>query len=213
MLFRYRRYLPHLEIQNSSYFVTFRLAGSVPLKVIENWKSEREEILKLALSNRRSLSEHEKQRLKFLFCAKIDDYSDKGRGDCWLENPGIAQLVVNALRYFDSQRYNLHAWCVMPNHVHVVFTVISDGAETDSDLDRILHSWKSFTSHEANKILARSGTFWQSEYYDHLIRCNEDFGHCVEYTLQNPVKAGLCSHWDQWPWSGCSEKIKLLLST
>jgi REP element-mobilizing transposase RayT len=212
MLFRYRRYLPHLETQDATYFVTFRLEGSVPAKVVENWKSERDEILNLAVTHKRPLSEHEKRRLKYLFCRKIDDYIDKGHGDCWLKNPVIAQLVVKALRYFDSQRYYLHAWCVMPNHVHVVFTVISNGDESDSDLDPILHSWKSFTAHEANKILRRMGKFWQGEYYDHLIRCDEDFGHSVDYTLENPIKAGLCIHWYQWPWSGCSEKIRLLLN-
>lgn len=134
-------------------------------------------------------------------------------GECWLKNPEIAQLVVDALKHFGSKRYNLHAWCVMPNHVHVVFTVISTGQESESELVHILHSWKSYTAHQANKILSRMGEFWQGEYYDHLIRCDEDFGHSVDYTFENPVKAGLCTHWEEWPWSGCSPKIKELLTT
>jgi REP element-mobilizing transposase RayT len=100
----------------------------------------------------------------------------------------------------------------MPNHVHVVFTVKSTGGELDSDLIPILHSWKSFTAHKANKLLKRHGEFWQSEYYDHLIRSEDEFSHYVNYTIQNPVKAGLCHAWREWPWTGCSEMIEMLMT-
>ena len=136
---------------------------------------------------------------------------DQGYGDCWLRNPPITQLVIDALKYFDRERYNLHAWCVMPNHVHVVVTVISTNIEIESDLSNILHSWKSFTSHGANRILSRAGQFWQDESYDHLIRNNEDFWHCIAYTLENPVKAGLCKYWHEWPGTGCSQFINEIL--
>ena len=69
-------------------------------------------------------------------------------------------------------------------------------------LASILHSWKSYTANEANKILRRNGEFWQREYYDHLIRDDRDLDRCVAYTVQNPVKSGLCKLWEDWPWSG-----------
>jgi hypothetical protein len=69
-------------------------------------------------------------------------------------------------------------------------------------LASILHSWKSYTANEANKILHCEGEFWQREYHDHLIRDDEDFDWCIAYTVQNPVKAGLCERWEDWPWSG-----------
>ncbi len=210
MLFRYRN-LPHLEIQSGTYFVTFRIAGSVPRNVIESWRFEREDVQRNAICNKRPLSDHENKRLKYLYSEKIERYMDQGYGDCWLRNPQITQLVIDALRYFDGERYNLHAWCVMPNHVHVVFTAVSTGNELVSDLSKILHSWKSFTSHGANRILGRSGQFWQGESYDHLIRGDEDFWHCIDYTLENPVKAGLCKYWYGWPGTGCSQRIKELL--
>jgi len=211
MLFRRRKTLPHLETNSGTYFVTFRLADSVPKSQIEDWKSEREEIRKNAERQGRRLTEYEEQRLKYVFSEKIEQYLDQGRGECWLKDPVIAQVVIDALKYFDAIRYVLYAWCVMPNHIHVVFKTISKNGDLRSDLIPILHSWKSFTSKRINTILRRQGNFWQHEYYDHLIRSDEEFGHCINYTLQNPVKAGLCTHWQQWPWTGCSDMIKSMM--
>jgi REP element-mobilizing transposase RayT len=100
----------------------------------------------------------------------------------------------------------------MPNHVHVVFSIRAawgagqmDGdaaASGASPLSRLLHAWKSFTSKEANAVLGRVGALWQREYYDHVIRTEREFVRCVEYTLRNPVKAGLCGEGDRWPWAG-----------
>jgi len=121
-ILRCRGYLPHLESLNSTYFLTFRLAGSVPREVIESWKFERKEISKRAKRQSRPHSEYEQERLKYLFSARIEKYLDRLHGECWLKNPVIAQMVVDALKYFEGTRYHLHAWCVMPNHLHVVFT-------------------------------------------------------------------------------------------
>jgi REP element-mobilizing transposase RayT len=121
----------------------------------------------------------------------------------------IARIVASALLHFEGQRYNLAAWCVMPNHVHAVvqpFAGTTGGtpvprAVPDAELPDILHSWKSFTAKEANKLLRRSGDFWQAEYYDHLIRDEADFRHSVRYVLNNPIKAGL----KNWKWVGLGE--------
>jgi REP element-mobilizing transposase RayT len=211
MTLRHRGYLPHLESPNSIYFVTLCLAGSIPAAVSANWRFERENIIKDAQSQKRELSVYERDKLKYLFSSKMEKYLDRHYGDCWLRQPAIAKVVVETLRHFDGTRYSLHAWCVMPNHVHVVFSAISRGMKLDSDLIPILHSWKWFTGHQANKILNRKGPFWQAEYYDHLIRSDEEYAHYIDYTLQNPVKAKLCSDWQDWPWSGCSEKIRSLM--
>jgi REP element-mobilizing transposase RayT len=84
----------------------------------------------------------------------------------------------------------------MPNHVHAV--VWPRPPET---LSRLLHTWKSFSSKNANKLLGREGTLWQSESYDHLIRDDDDHAHCVAYTVNNPVSARLCARPEDWPWS------------
>ena len=117
----------------------------------------------------------------------------------------IAREVASALLHFEGKRYNLAAWCVMPNHVHVVvqpFGGITGGTPVPRcELPDILHSWKSFTAKEANKLLSRSDDFWQAEYYDHLIRNEGDFRHAVRYVLDNPIKARL----KNWKWVGLYE--------
>jgi REP element-mobilizing transposase RayT len=187
------------------------LTGSLPQAVLNGFRSERLAIQSNAKQQQRELSKYEQDRLKYLYSEKIEKYLDELHGDCWLRNPEIAQVVVDALKHFDKSRYHLYAWCVMPNHVHVVFKAISSGGKLDSDLIPILHSWKSFTAHKANKLLKRNGEFWQSEYYDHLIRTEDEFSHYVAYTLDNPVKGKLCNKWHECPWTGCSDEIKAKL--
>jgi REP element-mobilizing transposase RayT len=83
------------------------------------------------------------------------------------------------------------AWCVMPNHVHVLARLFPGVS-----LASVLHSWKSFTAKRANTMLHRGGAFWQREYYDHLIRDESEFEYAVQYVFDNPAKAGLSN----WPW-------------
>jgi len=195
--FHSRDHLPHLKKEGGSYFVTIRLAGTLPANVLQQLKREREQILQHALAAKRPLTWPEQEELFRWHSARVDAYLDAGHGDCFLRQPEIAKLVADALRFFDGQRYELRAWVVMPNHVHAV--VWPRPPET---LSRVLHSWKSFTSKEANKLLARAGgTFWQSESYDHLIRDDGDHARCVAYTINNPVSARLCARPEGWQWS------------
>jgi REP element-mobilizing transposase RayT len=96
-------------------------------------------------------------------------------------------MVEDALLHFDGERYRIHAWVIMPNHVHVLFTPY--GAFM---LEDILHSWKSFTAKKANRLLEMVGKFWQEEYFDRFIRDELHFSRALEYIEFNPVKAGLC---------------------
>jgi len=195
-------YLPHWTRDIAWYAVTFRLWDSLPQHVIESWLFERKNIVKTAQQMKRPLSKHEEDRLAHLYSEKVERYLDSGFGSCYMKDGRIADVVANALLYFEDQRYNLAAWCVMPNHVHVVvqpFYGIKGGNPVPrSELPDILHSWKSFSAKEANKLLNRSGDFWQAEYYDHLIRDETDFLHAVRYVLQNPMNAGL----KNWKWVG-----------
>ena len=98
----------------------------------------------------------------------------------------------------------------MPNHVHWLFTpkeYVSVDDATGSALIQIMHSLKSYTANEANKIFNRKGPFWSREYYDHRVRSSEQFGRILVYILENPVKAGLCGDWRDWPWTMCSVVI------
>ena len=200
-------YLPHWTRDAAWYAVTFRLWDSLPQHVIESWLFERNNIVKTAPHMKRTLSALEEQRLAHLYSEKVERYLDAGHGCCFMRDDRVAELVQSAVLHFDGTRYSLAAWCVMPNHVHVVvkpFAALKNRAEAAvpcPELPDILHSWKSFTSKEANKLLRRSGDFWQAEYYDHLIRDRADFRHAVRYVLNNPINAGL----KNWKWVGLTE--------
>src|SRR5262249_1547529 len=107
------------------------------------------------------------------------------QGSCALRDPVIAEMVQSTLLYFDTERYCLHAWTVMPNHVHVVVTPLAPHTP-----GRILHTWKSFTAKQANGMLNRAGAFWETESFDHAIRSADGFERFVHYIEQNAVVAG-----------------------
>ena len=202
-----RGYLPHLKAEGGTYFVTFRLANSLPKEVLERFRFEREDIVKRAEAAGRELSPDEEKRLDELYSARIESYLDAGHGKCWLEEPVIGEMVSEALMHFDGERYWLHAWVVMPNHVHAVVT-----PQKSHTLSQILQSWKSFTAHEAQKVAQASRlqipegkAFWQRESYDHLVRDEADFARVCEYTARNPVEAGLCRKPEEWPYVGVAQ--------
>ncbi|MGD0596161.1 MAG: valine--tRNA ligase [Sedimentisphaerales bacterium] len=184
-------YLPHWTQRGAIYAVTFRLADSLPANVLEQCRTESNKIIHNAESQGRELTSYEQQELIRLHSEKVESYLDTGHGQCYLREPKIADLVANALKHFDSERYDLIAWAIMPNHVHAVVQ-----PREGFDLPGILHSWKSYTANKANELLERTGEFWQSEYYDHLIRDEKDFAYQVNYIKENPAKAGL----ENWPW-------------
>lgn len=164
----------------------------------------------MALKENEKMNKAEVQRFKYLESRKVQEYLDQGIGECWLKEERIARIVRNAIRHFDKIKYLSHAWCIMPNHVHWLLTPLRtpEMGKLDSALIQIVHGLKSFTAHQANKELNRNGPFWNREYYDHLIRSSEEFARLIIYTIENPVKAGLCKNWQDWPWTECSEIIK-----
>jgi putative transposase len=195
-----RGYLPHLRAQGRCYFVTFRLDGTLPQELLRQYQAEREALLAKLEQGGKGLSAADEQRLIALFSERIEAYLDAGRGECWLRDPRIGRLVADALQFFEGTRYDLGAWVIMPNHVHVM--VRPRGTHL---LDRIVKSWKGFTAREANNLLGRTGeTFWAREYYDHLMRDEEERARLGEYIIGNPVKAGLCARPQEWPWTSAT---------
>ncbi|MDP2896753.1 MAG: type ISP restriction/modification enzyme [bacterium] len=193
VIIRDRGRLPHWEAEGAIYFVTFRLADSLPRPLLDAYTSERNDILATAKKLGRDLSPHERKRLAELFSERIESALDSGAGACHLSNPDIAATVAQALRHFDGQRYRLFAWCVMPNHVHAVFKPLVNHTLAD-----IVHAWKSYTAKQANSALRREGAFWQREYFDHLIRDEAEFHRILGYVAENPGKARL-RDW-KWVW-------------
>ncbi|HLP78675.1 MAG TPA: PHP domain-containing protein, partial [Candidatus Paceibacterota bacterium] len=171
------RRLPHWQQEGATYFVTFRLADSLPREVYEDWRRERAEALR-QVGQASSLSDELRE--------KLESELDQGYGECSLQDTGVAELVERALRHFDGERYLLGSYVIMPNHVHVLVRPVMEHKLSD-----ILHSWKSFTATEANKQLGRSGPFWQDESFDHIVRDEQQMERFHRYIVENPVKARL----------------------
>jgi REP element-mobilizing transposase RayT len=184
--------LPHWTADGATYSVTFRLADAIPEAAAGKLAQELAQLENHA-ERGGELDLQGQIRLARLRSAKIDDYLNAGHGDCLLRNRAAAEIVAGALKHFDNARYRLLAWCVMPNHLHVVFTPMAG-----HELPDIMHSWKSFTANRINKLLGRTGKLWQWESYDHLCRDRADLMHHVFYVRENPIKAGL----KDWPWVG-----------
>lgn len=198
--FHSRGHLPNLKRAGSVYFVTFRLADSLPSEIIKQLKHEREALLQQALAAKRPLTWQEEQQLFAWYSDRVESFLDAGSGECWLRQPELARLVADAIKFFDGDRYDLHAWVVMPNHAHVVVW-----PRPGHTLSAILHSWKSFTATKANKLLQRVGKhFWQKESYNHSIRDDAERARLCAYVANNPVKARLCEQPEDWPWSSAN---------
>lgn len=208
----YRRHLPHWQPQNALFFVTYRLKNSLPYEVIESLREGRES-KKIALHN---LPEPERESQNALdekrYFEDWDEYLDKANfGPHWLSQPEIADIVKEALHYRDRRVFELHAYCIMSNHVHVIFEPLGKSdwqsdllrSEYHSDLHKIMQSLKRHTARQANLVLGREGTFWQDESYDRVIRDNDEYIRILNYILENPVRVGLVGHWDDWPWNFC----------
>lgn len=124
-------------------------------------------------------------------------------GPSWLHNEAVAKVVAKTLQFWDTQRIDLIAFCIMPNHVHAVFTLLDMLTESGQPnaLDRFMHSVKGYSAGRANRLLQRKGSFWEGETYDRLVRDDAELVRIVQYILNNPVKAALCEQWSNWKWN------------
>jgi len=223
----YRRNLPHYQPIGYTYFVTYRLSGSLPVEVIKKLKGERENQLReISGISDKSLQQENYKRIQSAYFGKFDKLLDASDyGPTWLRQKEIAQIVKDAIHFYDSKKYDLICYTIMSNHVHQVFTPIvgRDLSRPQEQIDSppqnnidmnvdlqfpivtdVLRLIKGSTARECNKILNRSGAFWQHESYDHVVRDYNELQRIVKYVLNNPVKEGLCEKWEDWKWSYCN---------
>lgn len=172
--------LPHWRQSGVTYFVTFRLADSLPEEKLRSWALERDAWIK---AHPEPHTAELRREFYELFPARLQRWLDQGHGSCVLAIPGIKRIVENALHYFEGLRYRLDEFVVMPNHVHVLVTPAKE-----QTLSRILHSWKSFTASKINSRLQTSGTLWRKESFDHIVRSPEGLVLIREYIRNNPRK-------------------------
>jgi predicted solute-binding protein/REP element-mobilizing transposase RayT len=180
---RTRRNLPHWEQEGATYFVTFRLADAVPAELAKQWRDELKTWRKFHPEpwNPSTAAEYRRR-----FLQPREDWLDQGHGSCLLRDSKAAEVVAQALRFFEEQRYCLDAFVVMPNHVHVVIKPL-----IGFHLFDIVRSWKTYTARQINKLLGRSGAVWMQESFDRIIRDWDALVRCRAYVAKNPTKARL----------------------
>lgn len=184
-----RRRLPHRYVPAAAQVITFRLANTLPAHVAVELRVKQQTLLA-----RKPLSEQTPDSLHHIHqqvFAVNDDWLDQLTHVRWLREPAVVAIVRDAPYYHDRQTFRWLSYCAMPNHVHILvqpqspstrcspFAAGGEAADRDSPLKHILHSIKSFTAHEANKVLQRQGAFWQRESYDHWVRDDEELERIV----------------------------------
>jgi len=177
-----RGYLPHYDKPGTMQMVTFRLADAMPAGLRQEWESL------LAIEDARE------QR------TKLEEYLDRGHGECVLKDARVAAAVEEVFLRFDGQRYRMTAWVVMPNHVHLLFEL------WDMPLGKLLKAWKGTSANAANQVLGCTGTFWQEEYWDRFMRDEEHFRKAKHYIEWNPVKAHLVKTPEAWRFGSANTK-------
>jgi putative transposase len=171
---RSRGYLPHFDTPNHPQHVVFRAAGPLPKAVTA------------------CADAHERLRI-------LDEWLDGGDSGAPLACATFAEIVADSLRTFVGQRYQLHAWCVMPNHVHALMT-LHEGYR----LGDVVRSWKTFTARKINFARGVAGAFWAPDYFDRYMRSDADLENTIAYIERNPVVAGLAAQPEEWPWSSAA---------
>ncbi|MCU0444576.1 MAG: transposase [Microscillaceae bacterium] len=201
----HRRNLPHYYPEGAKFFITFRLYNSIPKIFLEELKADYEakvaEITRCQNpENYSQLIDNERKRHFVAF----DEYLDKVEtGNHYLKIPEVAKIVQDAIHSQDGELYDLLAYCIMSNHVHLVIdTAIQlEKSQSYQNLDKIMNQLKGFTAYQANRQLSKKGHFWQAENYDRVVRNQQELQNIIHYVLNNPVKAGVVENWLDYPYS------------
>lgn len=193
----YHRHMPHWRQDGVWYFVTFRLADSIPLAIMERWM-EQDRIWLAAHGITEALSEEER-RARYNALSQMERGAferekarrllvelDQCHGSCVLRNLAAAEIVSQALLFHEGQRIECGDFVVMPNHVHWLVW-----PWPGEELDSILHSVKRFSAQRINSLVGRSGALWQHESHDHIVRDEDEFDGIRSYIELNPEKANL----------------------
>lgn len=175
--FDWGTFLPHWHQDGKYVFVTFRLHDSLPQEKVQWLREEKERWLK-----QHPQPWNEKVTKEYInkFGKAVDQWLDNNYGNCLLKKQSNRKIVEDALFFFDGKRYDLVAFVVMPNHVHILMRI-----KEGNELTEIMRSIKSFTAKSINKNENRTGPVWQSESYDRLIRGQKHFENIVRYIIAN----------------------------
>ncbi len=226
------RHRPHIHPPDSILFVTYRLAGSIPRATVREYKAKKEWLAgQLSIVSNEARKRDTPESKRWLeqvenfnrdWFVKFEDFMHKANnGPMWMKDERVAEAVAVSLQKLNGDAYRLDAHCVMSNHVHAVFKPILSQRELRESLDddgrpiftsehpslsRIMQSLKGGSSRECNRILSRTGQFWEHESFDRVVRAS-NFYQTIKYVLNNPVKAGLAREWREWRLELLSERV------
>lgn len=185
---RSRNRLPHWEQEGACYFLTFRLADSLPAPLLRRWRDER---VRWLTFHPQPWDEKTELEYHHRFSTKIDEWLDAGHGACRLATTATRDVVATSFHHFDGDRYLLHGFVIMPNHVHLLLSLAPDRT-----LESLIISWKTYTARQANLLEGRTGPFWQRDYFDRLIRHQKHFRNVVRYLRRNARSDARSHHYE-----------------
>lgn len=195
----YRRNLPHIHPEGYPLFITFNLADSLPAEVVAELKAQRERELQSANNA------GERYKIQKKYFSRYDAWLDRcEHGPRWLESENIAQIVADEIHSKADRQYRLMAYCIMPNHVHLLIELLAlaplhhHGKSAKYPVGDMMRLLKGRTARMCNLALNRNGSFWHHESYDHYARNEEELARIIAYIINNPVKAGLAKEWKDW---------------
>jgi putative transposase len=207
-----RRNLPHWDVPTAAYFVTVCLDGSIPARGLLDLANYRTELSRRPRPQDQTEDEWKLTQWKHSF-ARMDQWLDCAEGCRHLEIPELSQIVIDAFYHFAGERYDLLGFVVMPSHCHWVFQPLESWTSTLEPTDpprsprqRIVHSIDRHTAAQCNRLLNRTGPFWQREPYDHWIRSPEELKRILLYIDGNPLKAGYVTSPEAWPYSSAHDR-------
>lgn len=205
-----RRNLPHWDVPGACYFVTSCLEGSIPAQGLLELRQLQQGVKRAKRPADISLANWQLLQWKKAF-VRIEHWLDREPAVRSLADENLAKIVMNSLLHFVPGRLDVFAFVIMPSHFHWVFRPNENWARglvgTRTPRQVIMHSIKGFSASRCNRHRGESGTFWQAESYDHWIRDADEFERILLYIEGNPVKAGLVSRPEDWPFS--SAKVRL----
>lgn len=215
----YYRQLPHFQHIGACFFITFRLYDTLPELEFIQLNKEKQEMIAAITAQKLEKDAEEKalQKANINYLAKFNHALDiTTEGKHYLKNPELAQIVLNKLKEYDEKYYYLDAYSIMSNHVHILIDfsaqIPQNKAEFNEDnyvqLSKVMQLIKGGSSRLINQKLSQTGTFWQAENFDTYIRNEKHRETVIKYILNNPIKIGLVTHWEDYLFAGLGERFK-----
>ncbi|MDD2797855.1 MAG: hypothetical protein PHV20_04605 [Bacteroidales bacterium] len=204
----HRANLPHYQQPGQAYFVTWNLYDAIPAKALQDYTQKLKLLrsnIDFAIHSNRPHEQISELRFEYNILRKkmMKAFEDllhlENKSVINLSKPHNTQIVINALRYWEDKRLYNYTICVMPNHVHWVFKLLKENENGKPVwLDDVLKSVKQYSATQINKQEKRAGMLWHKESWDTTIRDDRHLYEAIEYTRNNPVTAGLVTHWSDW---------------